>query len=107
MPRDAVEHPHVAWWISILPPLSLLAALAVSGDLYAWWRAHVFALPGRGWLIAAIVATYVAHAGEAFFCYRLARHLGLRRSAAGWWLQTFVLGFPSLLLLRRRAAEED
>ena len=46
-----------------------------------------------------LVGTAVIHAVEAVAPGRMAKRRGL--SPRGWRLQTFVVGFPSLLSLRR------
>jgi hypothetical protein len=47
----------------------------------------------------------VIHTAEALVAGRLARRRGL--PAARWAAQTFAVGFPSLLALRRVAADLD
>jgi hypothetical protein len=56
-------------------------------------------LPPRSALRALLVATAVIHTAEAFAAGRIASRRGL--PAGGWRRQTFVVGFPSLLALRR------
>ena len=56
-------------------------------------------LPPREVLQALLAATAVIHATEAVAAGRMARRRGL--SPAGWRVQTFVVGFPSLLAMRR------
>ena len=46
-----------------------------------------------------LAGTVVIHAVEAIAAGRMARHRGL--NPEGWRGQTFVVGFPSLLALRR------
>jgi hypothetical protein len=46
-----------------------------------------------------LAGTVVIHAVEAIAAGRMARHRGL--NPKGWRGQTFVVGFPSLLALRR------
>ena len=60
------------------------------------------ALPPRSALQALLGATAVIHIGEAVAAGRMARRRGL--PAAGWRLQTFIVGFPSLMALRRSPA---
>jgi len=102
---DTVERPHVAWWLAVLGGLGLLAVLATSPDAYAGYAAHVHALPSQRILLWMLAGAAVLHVGEAAFCYRLAKQLGMEQAAAGWLVQTLLLGFPStrLLLKRKRA----
>lgn len=52
-------------------------------------------------LIVVIWATIIAHVYEAFIARRICRKLRLdQQSTALWMIQTFLIGFPSLLLLR-------
>lgn len=60
------------------------------------------ALPPQEALQALLVGTAVIHAAEALAAGRAAKRRGL--APRGWRLQTFVVGFPSLLALRRAGA---
>jgi len=52
-------------------------------------------------LIVGIWATIIAHVYEAFIARRICRKLRLdQQSTVLWMIQTFLVGFPSLLLLR-------
>jgi hypothetical protein len=100
MARRGVIRPHPLWFLLLDGGIVLLAQLALSG------RAHRRgseisggSLPPREVLQALLAATAVIHAGEALAAGRMARRRGL--SPRGWRLQTFVVGFPSLLALRR------
>ena len=90
------------WFLLLDGGIVLLARLALSS------RAHRRgseisggSLPPREVLQALLAATAVIHAGEALAAGRVARRRGL--SPGGWRLQTFIVGFPSLLALRRAA----
>jgi Transmembrane protein 254 len=61
------------------------------------------ALPPRETLQGLLVGTAVIHAAEAVVAGRMARRRGL--SPRGWRLQTLVVGFPSLLAMRRSTRE--
>lgn len=101
---DQVERPHFIWWSSILFGMSLLAVLALSDDAYALWARRVTTLFPQPLLRVMLVGAVAAHVGEGLYAYRLAGRLGLVGSQLGWAVQTLLLGFPSLRLLRRRAA---
>lgn len=100
---DTVERPHLGWWVAIPGGFGLIALLALSPSAYAFWREHVSAALSRGTLAALFVGAVLIHVGEALYARALARHAGLTASAGAWTLQTFLLGFPSLRLLRGRA----
>jgi hypothetical protein len=95
-----VVRPSLFWFVLLDGGIVVLARLALSP------RAHEQAsemssgkLPPRPALRNLLVATAVIHAGEAMVAGRMARRRGL--SPRGWRLQTFIVGFPSLLKLRR------
>jgi hypothetical protein len=102
--NDKVDHPHPIWWALVLGGLTILAWQGFSAPFYAWWTGHINPLPGQSFMRWLFIACAPIHIFEAIYCYRLARRLGLRRSAAGWSAQTFFLGFPSTRLLRKRLA---
>ncbi len=97
-----IDRPQVGWWIAVLGGMIFLAALAFDPGAYAQWCAHVTAAlpqPFLRWLFGAAVLTHMI---EATYALRLAQRHGLR--AGGWLVQTALLGYPSLRLLRRRIA---
>ncbi len=100
---DAVERPPLGWWIAILAGLGLNAWVGFSDSAYAIWCSYVTAVFPQALLRNIFLAAVVVHVGEALYAWRLATQAGLR-TAAGWTLQTFVLGFPSLGRLRRRVS---
>jgi Transmembrane protein 254 len=102
-PPPAVERPHAGWWIAIGGGIGLLALVALDARAFALWSAHVTAAIPRGVLRAVLVGTVLVHVAEAAYARRLALRLGLAGTAAGWFWQTLLLGFPSLRLLARRA----
>lgn len=103
MHADVVEPPHVVWWILIPGGLGLLAAQGCSPTFYAWWITTMHPLPGQGFMAWLLVACLPIHVFEGAWAWRRAHELGLHRSARGWALQTFLLGYPSTHLLRKRA----
>jgi hypothetical protein len=103
MQAARIERPRLGWWVTVLGGMVLLAVLAFDAGAYAVWCAHVTtALPQR-LLQGIFIAALATHIAEAVYAFRLASRIGLRENAAGWFLQTFLLGYPSLRLLRRRA----
>lgn len=60
------------------------------------------------WLLAPLLAWAVLeHVRKALLALRAAERAGLHQSSLGWGWQTFLLGFPSLALLRRRIGERE
>jgi hypothetical protein len=98
-----VDRPHVGWWVTVLSGMVLLAVLAFDAGAYAAWCADVTTLLPQRLLQGIFIAALATHIGEAAYAFRLASRSGFRENASGWCLQTFLLGYPSLRLLRRRA----
>jgi hypothetical protein len=99
-----VARPHLGWWITVLSGMVLLAVLAFDAGAYAAWCANVTTVLPQRLLQGIFIAALATHIGEAAYAFRLASRCSLRENAFGWFLQTFLLGYPSLRLLRRRAA---
>lgn len=102
MTDPGVVRPALGWFVLLDGGVVALTALVASPGLDARVRRTV-PLPPRPALRALLVGTAVAHVGEALAAHRTARHHGL--PARAWAGQTFVVGFPSLLALRRTVAE--
>ena len=96
--------PSWLWFLLLDGGIVVLARLVFSDGAYR--RAAELSkgtLPPRSALQVLLGATAVIHVTEAVAAGRMARRRGL--SPGGWRLQTFVVGFPSLLALRRHGAE--
>lgn len=92
--------PSWLWFVLLDGGIVILARLVFSDGAYR--RAAELsngALPPRRALRALLAATAVIHAAEAIAAGRMARRRGL--APTGWRLQTFVVGFPSLLALHK------
>ncbi len=98
--RSGVVRPSVLWFLLLDGGIVVLTKLAFTKSAYV--KANEItgdALPPREVLQALLAATVVIHAAEALAAGPMARRRGL--PARGWRRQTFVVGFPSLLALRR------
>ncbi|MGA2932184.1 MAG: DUF4499 domain-containing protein, partial [Acidimicrobiales bacterium] len=94
--RSGVVHPSWLWFLLLDGGIVVLTRLALSKtahDKAGEMTGDV--LPPREVLQVLLVGTAVIHAGEALAAGRMARRRGL--PARGWRLQTFIVGFPSLL----------
>ncbi|HEX3333506.1 MAG TPA: DUF4499 domain-containing protein [Acidimicrobiales bacterium] len=101
--RSGVVRPSLLWFLLLDGGIVLLAKLALSGRAYERGRQiGGDNLPPREVLQALLAATALIHAGEALAAGRMARRRGL--TPAGWRRQTFVVGFPSLLAMRRASS---
>ena len=63
------------------------------------WSENVTGAVARGVYQVGFAIAALLHVGEAGYAWHRARQGGLSETAVGWGLQTFVVGFPSLLLL--------
>jgi hypothetical protein len=98
--RARVVRPSLFWFLLLDGGIVALTKLAVSETAYARVRDMTGdALPPRETLQALLIGTAMVHATEAVVAGRMAKHRGL--APGGWRLQTFIVGFPSLLSLRR------
>jgi hypothetical protein len=82
--------------------MGTLAVLAFHAGAYAVWCERITTAFSQRLLRGIFVLAVLTHLAEAVYAFRLARRAGLRENAAGWFLQTVALGYPSLGLLRRR-----
>ena len=99
-----VVRPSWLWFLLLDGGIVVLARLVFSDEAYRQAaELSKGTLPPRGALRTLLEATAVIHVTEAVVAGRMARRRGL--PAAGWRLQTLVVGFPSLLALRTRAPE--
>ena len=98
-----VERPHILWWVSIVGGLTILGLQGFNSAFYAWWVAHLNALPAQGTMAWIFLSLVPIHVGEAIYCWRLSNRLGTPDASTQWALQTFVIGFPSTWLLMKRA----
>ena len=90
------------WFLLLDGGIVALTKLAVSKTSYDKVNDMTGdALPPRETLQLTLIGTAVIHLTEALVAGRMAKRRGL--SPRGWRLQTLVVGFPSLLSLRRTA----
>jgi hypothetical protein len=100
--RSSVVRPSLFWFLLLDGGIVALTKLAVSKTSYDKVNdMSGDALPPRETLQLMLLGTAAIHATEALAAGRMAKRRGL--SPRGWRLQTFVVGFPSLLSLRRTA----
>ncbi|HEY3843206.1 MAG TPA: DUF4499 domain-containing protein [Acidimicrobiales bacterium] len=101
--RSGVVRPSWAWFALLDGGIVGLAVLSASEGTHSRVSDAVpTGLPPRRVLRGMLVGTAVIHAAEAVAAGRSARRRGL--PARGWAFQTFLVGFPSLLALRRAPA---
>lgn len=93
--------PALGWFLVLDGGVAALATLALSRRAYEAARG-IGPLPAQQRLRQLLVATAGVHVAEATVAVRQARRRGL--PPGRWALQTFVVGFPSLLRLRSLTA---
>jgi hypothetical protein len=97
----AVVRPARGWFVLLDGGIAALVLLSASDRFYdAAIHYSPLPLPAQSQARRLLVGAIVIHAAEALGASRLARRHGL--PARSWAAQTFVVGFPSLLALRRR-----
>ncbi|MGO9855905.1 MAG: TMEM254 family protein [Acidimicrobiales bacterium] len=94
--RTGVVRPSWLWFLLLDGGIVVLTKLAFSKSAY---DKVGDALPPREVLQSMLVGTAAIHVTEALVAGRIARRRGL--PVRGWRWQTFIVGFPSLLALRR------
>ena len=99
-----MTRPSWLWFLLLDGGIVILTKLSLSKKSYdKAEEVSRSALPPREVLQVMLVGTALIHAGEALVAGRMARRRGL--PARGWRLQTLVVGFPSLLALRRSGTQ--
>jgi hypothetical protein len=111
-PPPRVQRPALAWWLLIVPPMTLLGVLSASAAQAARWREATHLPLGQAMYQWIFGLALLAHAGEALHAWRLASATAHAPVRGGWCFQTLLLGYPSLRLLQdevraSRRAERD
>ncbi|PAV58189.1 hypothetical protein WR25_11792 [Diploscapter pachys] len=84
----------MAWWNPMF--LKTSPCLPVIGKTAAW-IAETFPM----FVIFANIIAVILHVGEAAYAYKLTGDAGLNDDTRKkWTLQTFIIGFPSLKMLK-------
>ena len=98
--RTGLVRPPLLWFLLLDGGIIVLIKLVLSQQAYD--RLNELSgekLPPRSTVRALLAGTALIHLAEAVVAGRIARRRGL---APGLWrLQTFVVGFPSLVALRK------
>ena len=102
------QSPHLLWWIIIGSGITIVFLLAYLPSLLP-----LQSLGGLGSSLSSLVVTYralfvvvfwstvIAHIYEAVVARRICQQLRLdQQSTFLWMIQTFILGFPSLMILK-------
>ncbi|TNE44606.1 MAG: DUF4499 domain-containing protein [Deltaproteobacteria bacterium] len=103
---QSIPRPHWGWWLTLDGGLLFLGVLTFSPTAYKWWSQTVTTLFSPTFLLWLFVAAVMAHVVEAVVAWRWCREANISETWA-WTFQTFLLGFPSLGLLRRTLQERN
>ena len=95
-----VERPALGWWVAILAGMTSLGLVAFNPRAWRWWTRNVTGAVPRGAFRSLFWAAVATHVAEGSVAVRVAERDGRHAAALGWGAQTFLLGFPSLGLLR-------
>jgi hypothetical protein len=98
--RSGLVRPSLFWFLLLDGGIVVMIKLVVSQQAYD--KLNELSgdkLPPRSTVRAMLAGTAVIHFAEAVAAGRIAKRRGLAPGA--WRLQTFVVGFPSLLALRK------
>ena len=102
---ESIDHPHVGWWVGVLGGMGALAVLAFNTGAYAAWCELVTAALPQNLLRGIFAVAVFLHVAEATYAFRVAQRARLGAQAGPWFVQTLLLGFPSLRLLLRRTRQ--
>jgi len=106
------EMPAWYWWTSIIVGMlltGLVAYCAPEGPVLTspiLWPVNQLALlifRNQFNLQVLFISAWAVHAGEAIYAVRLAQNqLGVKNTLLLWFLQTFLLGYPNIQLIKQR-----
>lgn len=103
--RRTLDGPTIYAWVAVLTGMTMMFCAACLPDLgpVPLIRAIcLFFLRSMTVIRAIFTMAVAAHIGEGVYAWQLARRCD-PENAAGWFLQTVVLGFFSLRFLLKRA----
>jgi hypothetical protein len=97
---SGLVRPSLLWFLLLDGGIVVMIKLVLSQTAYD--RLNELSgekLPPRSTVRAMLAGTVVIHLAEALAAGRLAKRRGL--APGGWRIQTLIVGFPSLLALRK------
>lgn len=104
--REKVERPHWFAWIWVLGGMAAFGIVAFHPDAWKWWSSNAIGWIPRWIYQAGFAVAWLVHVYKGLKAVRIAERAGLRKTSLGWGLQTFLLGFPSMRLLRARVERQ-
>lgn len=97
--NTSIRMPHWGWWIAIIGGMSLTAWIGFTATGYQQWSGTITGVLPQTlfqWIFWLAILTHVLEAGYAF---RFARSNRIENPEL-WAMQTFLLGYPSIRLLK-------
>lgn len=104
---EHVQRPYIAWWIAIITGMSVLTVLSFNAHLFYLFSHYIFGLFSQFELQILLFLAIVVHICEALYAKKIALSLGFVSTSFSWFLQTLLLGYPSLRLLLRCKRKYD
>lgn len=98
--------PRLGWYLLLDGGMVMLITFVASRRAYERTK-EVVPLPSRRTVGMILAAATAIHVGEGTYAYKAAKRRGFGESAMCWALQTFVVGFPSLLKMAELANERS
>jgi len=100
--RETVDRPAWGWWVSIVGGLLAFGVVAYCDPVWNAWSQHVLGFIPRFFYQVGFLAAVLTHVHKGQNAVRIAERAGLHETSMGWGWQTFILGFPSMGMLRKR-----
>ena len=102
------QSPNLFWWITIPPTFFIAFLLAHYPHVIPFNNLGIigYLLNYRLLLIIGFWAGIIAHVYEAILARRICQKLNIDQvSTFLWTIQTFIIGFPSLIILKGYARQ--
>ncbi len=100
--EHTLQRPHWGWWAAVLGGILVLGILSFHSGAYQLWSRHITTVVPQLWMKWVFWSATLIHVAEAFYAYKLCEMMQISGPVRNAWVfQTFLLGFPSLRLLRR------
>ena len=101
-PIDRFVRPSLLWYLAFDGGLVTMAAMAANQKAYdTVSEAAPVPVPSRKALQAFLVGTLLLHVVESKVAYGMAKRRGMDKSAVRWGTHALIVGFPTMLKLRK------
>ena len=101
-PADRFVRPSLLWYAVLDTGVAATAAMALSPTVYETVaETSPVPVPSRRTVQAILVGTVILHIVESKVAYGMAKRRGMDSSAVRWGVNGLIVGFPTLLKLRK------